>query len=99
MSFVMKLKIKENVQYTTAIFFLFTGIVICFLSFFLNEYDVKGGALTYLGEAVAFCAGVFSINLYVKNKVNEAELRINQRLDRRIQQAEEEIEEEITEEE
>ena len=99
MSFEMNLKIKENVQYTTAIFFLFTGIVICFLSFFLNGYDVKGGALTYLGEAVAFCAGVFSINLYVKNKVNEAELRINQRLDRRIQQAEEEIEEEITEEE
>lgn len=95
----MKSKIKENIQYTTAIIFLITGIVICFLSFFLNQYEVKGGALTYLGESVAFCAGVFSINLYVKHKVDEAELRINQRLDRRIQQAEEEIEEEITEEE
>lgn len=85
----MKSKLKENIQYTTAIIFLITGIVICFLSFFLNEYEVKGGALTYLGEAVAFCAGVFSINLYVKHKVDEAELRINQRIDKRMHITEE----------
>lgn len=85
----MKSKIKENIQYTTAIIFLITGIVICFLSFFLNEYEVKGGALTYLGESVAFCAGVFSINLYVKHKVDEAELRINQRIDERMHITEE----------
>lgn len=85
----MKSKIKENIQYTTAIIFLITGIVICFLSFFLNEYEVKGGALTYLGEAVAFCAGVFSINLYVKHKVDEAEIRINQRIDKKMHITEE----------
>ena len=81
----MNSKHKENIQYTTAIVFLFTGILICFLSFFLNEYDVGGGALTYLGESVAFCAGVFSINLYVRNKVAEAESRINNRMDRKMQ--------------
>ena len=76
---------KENVQYTTAIGFLITGILICFLSFFMNEYEIKAGALTYLGEAVAFCAGVFSINLYVKKKVEEAEMRINSRMDRKME--------------
>lgn len=76
---------KENIQYTTAIGFLITGIVICFLSFFMNEYDIEPGALTYLGEAVAFCAGVFSINLYVRKKVDEAELRINDRINRKMQ--------------
>lgn len=85
----MKAERKENVQYITAIIFLFSGILICFLSFFLNEYDIRTGALTYLGEAVAFTAGVFSINLYVKNKVREAELRINSRLDQRIHDIEE----------
>ena len=95
----MKIERKENVQYATAIFFLFTGIIVCFLSFFLNEYDIKTGALTYLGEATAFTAGVFSINLYVKNKVNEAEIRINKKLreefdrERKIIQEEEMAEE------
>ena len=80
----MNSKKKENIQYTTAITFLFSGILICFMSFFMNEYDIKGGALTYLGEAVAFCAGVFSINLYVRSKVSEAEVRINDKIDRKM---------------
>ena len=80
----MNSKKKENIQYTTAITFLFTGILICFLSFFMNEYDIKGGALIYLGEAVSFCAGVFSINLYVRSKVSEAEVRINDKIDRKM---------------
>ena len=81
----MDSKRKENIQYTTAIVFLFSGITLCFISFFMNEYDVRTGALTYLGEAVAFCAGVFSINLYVRTKINEAEVRINDRVDQKMQ--------------
>lgn len=94
----MKSERKENIQYTTSIIFLFSGILICFLSFFLNEYDIRAGALTYLGEATAFTAGVFSINLYVKNKINEAEIRINNKIrediDREIKLKEEKVEEE-----
>jgi len=91
----MNSKKKENIQYTTAITFLFSGILICFLSFFMNEYDIKGGALTYLGESVAFCAGVFSINLYVRTKINEAESRINDRMDKKMQKVDELIADEI----
>jgi len=80
----MDTKKKENIQYSTAITFLFSGIVMCFLSFFMNEYDVGGGALTYLGEAVAFCSGVFAINIYVKNKVRDAEVRLNDKIDRKM---------------
>lgn len=76
---------KENVQYSTAITFLFSGIIMCFLSFFMNEYDIRSGALTYLGEAVAFCAGVFSINLYVRHKVKEAEDRLAHKIDVKMQ--------------
>lgn len=94
----MKTEQKENIQYSTAIGFLITGIVICFLSFFMNEYDIGGGALTYLGESVAFCAGVFSINLYVKHKVMEAETRINQKIDRKMHKVDELIADEEIEE-
>ena len=82
---ISKCSCKEKIQYTTALIFLFTGIVMCFLSFFLSEgYDVGDGALMYLGEAVAFCAGVFSINLYVRSKVTEAEIRINNKIDKKM---------------
>lgn len=80
----MTLKIKERTQYTTAIFFLLTGIIMCFLSFFFNDFDIKAGALTYLGEAVAFTSGVFAINIYVRKQVNEAEERINESIDQRM---------------
>ena len=85
----MNSKHKENIQYTTAIVFLFSGIVMCFLSFFMNEYDVGNGALAYLGEATAFCAGVFSINLYVRKKIAEAEMRINNRMDKKMHKVDE----------
>lgn len=72
---------KETVQYITAITTLVTGIVMCFLSFFLNTYHIESGVLMYFGETLIFCAGVFGINLYVKNQVFEAESRLNKKMD------------------
>jgi hypothetical protein len=79
---------KENIQYITAIGFLISGIVMCFLSFFLNEYDIANGPLFYLGTATTFCGAVFGINLMVQNQVMHAEARINHRVDQRIEEEE-----------
>lgn len=79
----MKTNTKENVQYTTAILFLLSGIVLAFFSYF-DLHDVAGGVLTYVGEAVALTAGVFSINLYVKSKISEAESRINDTVEKKM---------------
>lgn len=76
---------KEKIQYITSIGFLITGIVLCFISFFLNEYNIDSGSLWYLGQSVAFTAGVFSINLVVKNEMFKAEDRLNKRMDRKMQ--------------
>ena len=75
---------KEKIQYITSIGFLITGIVLCFISFFLNEYNIDSGSLWYLGQSVAFCAGVFSINLVVKNEMFKAEDRLNRRMDHKM---------------
>lgn len=89
---------KEKIQYTTALIFLFTGIVMCFMSFFMSkEGDVGSGALTYLGEAVAFCSGVFCINIYVRSKVSEAETRLNHKIDRKMKKVDDLIIDEDTE--
>lgn len=89
----MKLNTKENIQYTTAIIFLLSGIVMAFFSYF-DLHDVAGGVLTYIGEAVALTAGVFSINLYVRSKVHEAEERINDRMDRKMHKVDSLLEDE-----
>lgn len=80
---------KENVQYATAIGFLLTGVILCFLSFFLNEYDIENGVLFYLGTATTFCGAVFGINLMIQSQVMQAETRINNRVDQRIKEEEE----------
>lgn len=80
-----KLTIKETIQYATAISFLFTGILLCFLSFFLNEYDIENGVLFYLGTATTFAGAVFGINLMIRNQVMEAETRIERRVNKKME--------------
>ena len=75
---------KETTQYITAIFTLFTGIVMCFLSFFLNNHDIETGVLMYFGQSLIFCAAVFGINLMIKTKVMEAETKIRNEVDKRL---------------
>lgn len=85
---------KEKVQYITSIGFLITGVVICFLSFFLNEYEIDNGSLWYLGQSVAFCAAVFSVNLVVKNEMFKVEERLNKRVEKKMKKVDDLLEDE-----
>lgn len=71
---------KETVQYSTAIGTLITGIVMCFISFFLNEYGIEDSVLMYFGETLLFCAGVFGVNLYINDKIMQSENRIDKKI-------------------
>ena len=76
---------KENVQYITAIFTLFSGILMCFLSFFLTEqHMIHDSVLWYMGQAIIFCSAVFGLNVIIKNKIIDAETRINDNIDKRM---------------
>jgi hypothetical protein len=90
----MTIQRKEKIQYTTAVGFLLTGIILCFLSFFLNEYDIDRGSLWYLGQSVAFCAAVFSVNLVVKNEMFKVEERLNHKVDRKMRKVDDLIQDE-----
>ena len=85
---------KENIQYTTAITGLVSGIVMCFLSFFLNQYEISGSVLGYLGEWIIFASSVFGFSLYVKTKFLEAESRMDKKMTDRLNLIEEEIKDE-----
>ena len=75
---------KTNVQYATAIVTLISGIVMCFLSFFLNKYVVHDSALWYFGETMAFAGGIFGIGLYVNHQVKNVEQRLSSKIDNKI---------------
>lgn len=76
---------KEKTQYGTAIFTLFSGILMCFLSFFLDGHNIDNSVLMYFGQTLIFCAGIFGVNLFIKNKVLEAETRLNTKIDKKMQ--------------
>lgn len=73
---IMTSNIKENIQYGTALGMLASGIIMSFLCFFLNHYDIKDSVLWYMGQALVFTGAVFGINLYIKSRVGDMESRI-----------------------
>lgn len=75
---------KEIIQYTTAVVTLLTGIIMCFLSFFLSGiYAIDGSVLGYFGETLVFCAGIFGVSIYVKNKFTEFRKELEDEIDYR----------------
>ncbi len=64
----MSLHTKEKIQYGCAIAMISSGIILSFLSFFLNHYDIAESVLWYLAQALTFAGGVFGINIYFKAK-------------------------------
>lgn len=87
---------KENMQYATAIFTLLSGIVMCFLSFFMNKYSIETSVLMYFGQTLIFCGAVFGINMYIKTQVLEAESRIDEKIDKKLQKVDNLIRDEET---
>ena len=85
---------KENLQYGTAIIGLISGIILCFLSFFLNEYTIDGSVLGYLGEWLIFASGVFGFSIYLKTQLLEAESKITKEVEERLLREKEKEEEE-----
>ena len=83
-TYIMNNDTKTNIQYATAIVTLISGIVMCFLSFFLNKYVVHDSALWYFGETMSFAGGIFGIGLYVNYKVKNAEQRLSSKIDNKI---------------
>lgn len=69
---------KDTIQYSSAVGTLISGIVMCFLSFFLNNYKIHDSSLWYFGESCVFAGGIFGVSLYVKGEVQ----RINTKIDK-----------------
>ena len=52
-----------------------SGIVLAFLSFFLNNYDIAEGVLWYISQALIYAGGIFGVSIYFKTRLGEFESR------------------------
>lgn len=63
---------KDNTMIIAALTTLASGIVLCFLSFFLDqEHNVKSSCLWYFGQTLLYAASSFGLASYVKAKLND----------------------------
>lgn len=66
---------KEWIQYGTAVAMIVSGIVLAFLSFFMNNYDIADGVLWYIAQALVYAGGIFGVSIYFKERLGEFERR------------------------
>lgn len=84
----MQQNTKEWIQYGSAIGMIVSGIILAFLSFFLNGYDIADGVLWYIAQALIYAGGIFGVSIYVKTKVGEFESKAREELKEYIEQKE-----------
>lgn len=57
---------KDKIQYTTAVVTLASGIIMCYVSFFMSgSQDIPSGALWYFGQTLIYAATIFGFKLAV----------------------------------
>lgn len=68
----MEKNTKEWIQYGSAVGMLVSGVLLTFLCFFLNNFDVKDSVLFYVAQCLVYAGSVFGIKVYVDSKYGEA---------------------------
>lgn len=62
---------KDWIQYGSAIGMLASGVLLTFLSFFLNDYDVADGVLWYVGQTLVYAGSIFGVTVYVNSRIDD----------------------------
>ena len=81
----MQTNTKEWIQYGSAIAMIVSGIVLAFLSFFINDdHDIADGVLWYIAQALIYAGGIFGVSIYFKTKLGEFESNARKELKKYI---------------
>lgn len=69
------LGVKDRLSYIVAFVLIGSGILLAFLSFFLNFYDIATGVLIYIAQCFVIGGGLVGANVYFKSKWVEFDTR------------------------
>ena len=74
---------KEWIQYLTASLMILSGVVLTFISFFVNG-DVTEGVLWYMAQALTYAGGIFGVSIYFRTKLGSSITEIKDIIDKKI---------------
>ena len=94
----MSTNTKEWIQYSTASAMIVSGIVLSFISFFING-DITEGVLWYMAQALTYAGGIFGVSIYFKTKLGQSVTAIEDLIDRKFRSLEREERKEENEDE
>lgn len=94
----MSTNTKEWIQYSTASAMIVSGIVLSFISFFING-DITEGVLWYMAQALTYAGGIFGVSIYFKTKLGQSVTQIEDLIDRKFRSLEREERKEEKEDE
>ena len=72
----VELTIKEKLSYITSLIMIFSGILLAFLSFFLNAHNIATGVLIYIAQTFLVGGSLIGASIYLKSKWLEFDSRI-----------------------
>ena len=81
--------VREGLQYGAAIGMLLSGVVLTFLSFFLNNYVVSDGVLWYVSQTLVYSGAIFGVIVYFKTKLGNFESKVKDELASMLKQVKE----------
>ena len=73
----------------TASLMIVSGVVLTFISFFVNG-DVTEGVLWYMAQALTYAGGIFGVSIYFKTKLGQSVTQIEDLIDRKFRSLERE---------
>jgi hypothetical protein len=86
------LSIRDKIQQVVAGILIASGIVIAFLSFFLNNYEIADSVLVYIGESFVLAGSLFGVGVYVNHKLRVLRKDAFDYVDRKLETYEEQSE-------
>lgn len=83
-----ELCIKDKISYAVAVIMIMSGILIAFLSFFLNAYNIATGILIYIAQCFVVGGSLLGAQAYFRSKWIEFNTNIKDEIDKKIKQYE-----------
>lgn len=82
------LSIKDKINYIIAFILIASGVIMAFLSFFLNQYNISTGVLIYIAQCFVISGGLVGASVYFRSKWIEfnthADNEIKELIDKRF---------------
>lgn len=81
-----ELSIKDKISYVIAIMMIASGMLMAFLSFFLNAFNISTGVLLYVAQAFLCGGSIIGVSAYLKSKWLEIDTRASDKIERFIEE-------------